>query len=293
MKRITLFIMTNLAILLLLGIVLNMVSSYLGLSHNSIGGILILAAIFGMGGSLISLALSKTMAKWSTGAQIIEQPRNSVERWLMKIVQHQAQQAGIGMPEVAIYNSPDMNAFATGMNRNNALVAVSTGLLEQMNDAEIEAVLAHEVSHIANGDMVTLALIQGVINTFVMVMARLIGGVIDNALFRNNDEEESNNSGFSYMIVVFVLEMIFGLLASIIVMWFSRHREFHADRGGAQLAGRNKMIAALQRLQRERNETQLPQEMSAFGVSGGKALSNLFMTHPPLETRIKALQSQK
>ncbi|MBF0456013.1 MAG: protease HtpX [Magnetococcales bacterium] len=294
MKRIFLFLSTNLAILLVLSVVMNVLSSQLGLSRSSMTGLLVMAAIFGMGGSLISLAMSKTMAKWSTGAQIIEQPRNGMESWLFTTVRHQAKKAGIGMPDVAIYSSPDMNAFATGMNKNSALVAVSTGLLEQMNKEEAEAVLAHEISHVANGDMVTLSLIQGVVNTFVIVLARVIGGVVDGMLSkRGSDEGESSGGGMFYFAIVFVLEIIFGVLASIIVMWFSRHREFHADRGGAKLAGREKMIAALERLRRDRYDAQLPQEVAAFGVSGRKAWSHLFMTHPPLEDRIKALREMK
>ena len=295
MKRTVLFLLTNLAILLVLGIVMNLVSAHFGLSKSGMGGLLIMAAIFGMGGSLVSLAISKSMAKWSTGAQVIEQPRNGTETWLLRTVHSQAERAGIGMPEVAIYDSPDMNAFATGMNKNSALVAVSTGLMEQMDKNEIEAVLAHEVSHVANGDMVTLSLIQGVVNTFVIVIARVVGGVVDSMLSSRRDSEggSSGGGGIFYYVIVFALEMVFGVLASIIVMWFSRHREFYADRGGAELAGRGKMIAALERLRRDRFDAQLPQEVAAFGVSGRKSWSNLFMTHPPLEERIAALRAMK
>jgi heat shock protein HtpX len=248
-----------------------------------------LAAVFGFGGSFISLAMSKWMAKRSTGAVVIEQPRNATEQWLMSTVARQAQQAGIGMPEVAIYDSPEMNAFATGMNRNNALVAVSTGLLRNMREDEVEAVLAHEVSHVANGDMVTLTLIQGVVNTFVIFMARLIAGAISNA--GRSSDEESSSGGFAYMATVFVLEMIFGVLASVIVMWFSRQREYRADEGAAKLVGANKMVAALERL-RNNHESQLEGSMMAFGIANKPAASELFMSHPPLEKRIEALRQR-
>ncbi|MBF0380594.1 MAG: protease HtpX [Magnetococcales bacterium] len=295
MKRVFLFLLTNLAILLVLGIAMNIIFSYFGISKSGIGGLLVIAAVFGMGGSFISLAMSKTMVKWSTGAQVIKQPRNSTETWLIRTVHSQAERVGIGMPEIAVYDSPDMNAFATGMNRNNALVAVSTGLMDQMDKNEVEAVLAHEVSHVANGDMVTLSLIQGVVNTFVIVLARVIGGVVDSMLSsrRDSDEGSSGGGGFYYYVIVFILEMVFGVLASIIVMWFSRHREFHADRGGAKLAGRRKMIAALERLRSDRFDVQLPQEVATFGVSGRKSWSNIFMTHPPIEERIAVLRSKK
>lgn len=290
MKRIVLFILTNLAVMLVLSVVLSIIFKVFGLDRSSMSGLLVLAAVFGFGGSFISLAMSKWMAKRSTGAVVIEQPRNATEQWLMSTVARQAQQAGIGMPEVAIYDSPEMNAFATGMNRNNALVAVSTGLLRNMREDEVEAVLAHEVSHVANGDMVTLTLIQGVVNTFVIFLARLIAGVISNA-GRSNDEE-SSSGGFAYMATVFVLEMIFGVLASIIVMWFSRQREYRADAGAAKLVGANKMVAALERL-RNNHESQLEGSMMAFGIANKPAASELFMSHPPLEKRIDALRQQR
>ncbi len=292
MKRIFLFLITNLAVMLVLSVVLSIVFSVFGLDRSSMSGLLVMAAVFGFGGSFISLAMSKWMAKRSTGAVVIEQPQNSTEHWLVDTVRRQAQQAGIGMPEVAIYDSPEMNAFATGMNRNNALVAVSTGLLHNMSQQEVEAVLAHEVSHVANGDMVTLTLIQGVVNTFVIFFARLVAGVIDN-FFRSSDDEESASEGgfsFSYMITVFILEMIFGVLASIIVMWFSRQREYRADAGAARLVGAPAMVAALERL-RHNHESQLQGSMMAFGIASKTASSELFLSHPPLEKRIAALQN--
>ena len=289
MKRIMLFLLTNLAVMLVLSIVLSIVFSVFGIDRNSMGGLLTLAAVFGFGGSFISLAMSKWMAKRSTGAVVIEQPRNATEQWLFTTVKNQSAQAGIKMPEIAIYDSPEMNAFATGMSRNNALVAVSTGLLRNMREDEVEAVLAHEVSHVANGDMVTLTLIQGVVNTFVIFMARLIAGAISNAT-RSNDSEEPAQGGLAYMATVFVLEMIFGVLASIIVMWFSRKREYHADAGAARLVGADKMIAALERL-RNNHESQLEGSMMAFGIANKPAASELFMSHPPLEKRIAALRS--
>jgi heat shock protein HtpX len=241
-----------------------------------------------MGGSFISLAISKWMAKKSVGAQVIETPSNEAERWLVDTVRRQAQQAGIGMPEVAIYNSPDVNAFATGMNKNNALVAVSTGLLQSMSREEAEAVLGHEVSHVANGDMVTLALIQGVVNTFVIFLSRVIGYLVDKIVFKTE-----RGNGPAFFVTMIIAEMVLGILASIIVMWFSRQREFRADRGGAKLAGRQKMISALERLGRVHAEP-LPDKMAAFGISGHVAggLKRLFMTHPPLEERIAALKAE-
>ncbi len=292
MKRIMLFLVTNLAVMLVLSIVLSLVFNALGISNRSMGGLLIFAAVFGFGGSFISLAMSKWMAKKSTGAVVIEQPRNATEHWLMDTVRRQAQQAGIGMPEVAVYDSPEMNAFATGMNKNNALVAVSTGLLHNMSEQEVEAVLAHEVSHVANGDMVTLTLIQGVVNTFVIFLARVVGGFIDNMLRSNDDEEgASEGGGLAYMAIVFVLEMIFGVLASIIVMWFSRQREYRADAGAAKLVGAGPMIAALERL-KYNHESQLQGSMMAFGIASKKGNSELFLSHPPLDKRIAALKGQ-
>ena len=293
MKRIFLFLATNLAVVVLLGIVANLfgVNRYLVGSGLNLPSLLVFAAIFGMGGSLISLLMSKWVAKRSVGAQIIEQPRTEVERWLVETVRRQAQAAGIGMPEVAMYESPEPNAFATGANRNNALVAVSTGLLEQMSAEEVEAVLGHEVSHVANGDMVTLSLLQGVLNTFVIVLARVVGYAVDLALSKN---ENNRGPGIGYYLASFVAELLFGFLASLIVMWFSRYREFHADAGGARLAGRGKMIAALERLRQLHEPSQLPSEMAAFGINGGlgDGLRKLLMTHPPLEERIAALRQQ-
>ena len=280
-NRVFLFLATNLAVLALVSIVM----SVLGVNPNQFGGLLVMAALFGFGGSIISLLLSKWMAKRSTGAHVIEQPRNEAEQWLLSTVRRQAEAAGIGMPEVAIYDAPEINAFATGANRNNALVAVSTGLLRAMNRDEAEAVLAHEVSHVANGDMVTMALLQGVLNTFVIVLARVVGRVVDGAISGNRD---SDAPGFGYYIIVFVLEMVFGLFASMIAMWFSRHREFRADAGGASLAGRHKMIAALERLAQTHGASTLPKQVAAFGISGG--MSGLLRSHPPLEDRIAALR---
>jgi heat shock protein HtpX len=292
MKRILLFVATNLAVVLLLGIVARLlgVDRFLYQSGLNLTSLLIFAAIFGMGGSLISLLTSKWIAKASVGAQIIEQPRTQTERWLVETVRRQAQAAGIGMPEVALYRSPEPNAFATGANRNAALVAVSTGLLEQMSAEEVEAVLGHEVSHVANGDMVTLSLLQGVLNTFVIVLARVVGYLVDQLLSRG----ENRGPGIGYLLTSFVMEILFGFLASLIVMWFSRYREFHADAGGARLAGRGKMIAALERLRQLHEPSRLPSQMAAFGINGGlgDGLRKLLMTHPPLEERIAALRRQ-
>ncbi len=292
MKRIVLFLITNLAVMLVLGIVMSIIFSVFGIDHRSMGGILIFAAVFGFGGSFISLAMSKWMAKRSTGAVVIAQPANATEHWLVETVRQQARRAGIGMPEVAIYDAPEINAFATGMSKNNALVAVSTGLLQQMTQAEAEAVLAHEVSHIANGDMVTLTLVQGVLNTFVIFFARIVAGIIDN-FFRSGDDEagQSEGGGIAYMVTVFVLEMVFGVLASVVVMWFSRQREYRADAGAAKLVSRESMIAALERL-RMNHESQLQGSMMAFGIANKPAATELFMSHPPLEKRILALKSR-
>jgi len=294
MKRVLLFIATNLAVLLLLSIVLKVVEGVLlaqGIVLPRTGHLLIFAAVFGMGGAFISLLMSKWVAKRFTGAEVIDQPRDQIEAWLLDTVRRQARQAGIAMPEVAIYDAPEINAFATGPSKNNALVAVSTGLLRSMNRDEAEAVLGHEVSHIANGDMVTLTLIQGVLNTFVIFLARVVGGLIDSFLRRDDD---SGGYGIGYFLTVMVLEIIFGLFASIIVMWFSRQREFRADAGGARLAGRDKMIRALQRLQMSYGHSHLPEQVKAFGITpGGKSWSRLFMSHPPLEERIAALQAAR
>ncbi|MBK7984401.1 MAG: protease HtpX [Candidatus Competibacteraceae bacterium] len=293
MKRIFLFVVTNLAVVLLLGIVARLlgVDRYLYQSGLNLSSLLIFAAIFGMGGSIISLLMSKSIAKMSVGAQVIQNPSSQTERWLVDTVQRQAQAAGIGMPEVAIYDSPEPNAFATGANRNAALVAVSSGLLQQMSADEAEAVLGHEVSHVANGDMVTLSLLQGVLNTFVIVLSRLVGSVVDQGLSRGQD---NRGSGIGYYLTSMVLELLFGLLASLIVMWFSRQREFHADAGGARLAGRGKMIAALERLRQLHEPSRLPSQMAAFGINGGfgQGLRKLLTTHPPLEERIAALRQQ-
>jgi heat shock protein HtpX len=292
MKRTLLFLATNLAVMLLLGIVASLlgVNRFLYSYGLNLTNLLIFAAIFGMGGSLISLLMSKWVAKRSVGARVIEQPTTQTERWLVETVQRQAQAAGIGMPEVAIYDSPEPNAFATGANRNSALVAVSTGLLQQMSAEEAEAVLGHEVSHVANGDMVTLSLLQGVLNTFVIVLARVVGYAVDQFLSKG----ERRGPGIGYFVTSFAMELLLGFLASLVVMWFSRYREFHADAGGARLAGRGKMIAALERLRQLHEPSQLPSEMAAFGINGGlgEGLRKLLMTHPPLEERIAALRQQ-
>jgi len=285
MKRVALFLMTNIAVLVVLSVVASALGVNRYLTQNGLNFELLLgfAAVFGMGGAFISLLISKWMAKRATGAQVITQPRSAGESWLLATVQRQAQAAGIGMPEVAIYEAPEPNAFATGANKNKALVAVSTGLLNNMKQEEVEAVLGHEISHIANGDMITLTLIQGVLNTFVIFAARAIGYVIDKAVFKNE-----RGVGLGYMATVFVLEILFGVLAAIIVAWFSRYREFRADAGGAHLAGRGKMVAALQRLAGAYGETTLPKTITAFGINGG--IKSLFATHPPIELRIAALQ---
>lgn len=286
MKRVALFLLTNLAVMIVLSITLSILFKIFGVNSSSMGGLLLLAAVFGFGGSLISLAMSKSIAKRSTGAVVIENPSNSTEHWLYTTVQRQAKQVGIGMPEVAIYDSPEMNAFATGMNRNSALVAVSTGLIRNMRKEEVEAVLAHEVSHIANGDMVTLTLIQGVVNTFVIFLARVIGGALSN---NNNNDGEEQSHGFAYMMTVMALEILFGWLATPIVRWFSRQREYRADAGAASLVGSSHMIAALERL-KHNHESRLEGSMMAFGIANTPAKSELFLTHPPLEKRIAALR---
>jgi heat shock protein HtpX len=292
MKRIALFLVTNIAILLVLSIVLRLLGIDSMLDEQGVGlnmnALLVMAAVIGMGGSFISLAISKWSAKRMTGAVVIERPSNPTEVWLVDTVRRQAQRAGIGMPEVAVYTAPDINAFATGMSRDNALVAVSSGLLQAMSQDEAEAVLAHEVSHVANGDMVTLALIQGVINTFVIVLSRVVGHVVDRVVFKTQ-----RGYGPAYWITTIIAQVVLGILASMIVMWFSRWREFRADHGGATLAGRHKMVAALQRLQQAHTPAQLPDQLAAFGIAGGlgHGLKRLFMSHPPLEERIAALQS--
>ncbi|QTH71636.1 protease HtpX [Pseudoalteromonas xiamenensis] len=289
MKRVVLFLITNLAVMLVLGIVLSVLMSVFGIDNRSLGGILTIAAVFGFGGSFISLYMSKWMAKKSTGAMVIEQPRNETEHWLMSTVARQAQQAGIKMPEVAIYDSPEMNAFATGPSKNNSLVAVSTGLLHTMTKDEAEAVLAHEVSHVANGDMVTLTLIQGVVNTFVIFISKVLAGIVDNFLNSNDEEGESSGHSWTYFLFDMVFQLVFGILASIVVAYFSRKREFAADRGAANLVGAHKMRAALERL-RSNHESQLEGSMMAFGIASGKSLSEMFASHPPLEARINALR---
>jgi heat shock protein HtpX len=291
MKRIFLFILTNLAVLLVINIVLHL----LGVDRvlNQSGGInysalMVMSAVIGFSGSIISLLMSKWMAKQSVGAQIIVDPIDPTERWLVETVRRQAQAAGIGMPEVAIYDAPDVNAFATGWNRNSALVAVSTGLLHSMSKDEAEAVLGHEISHVANGDMVTLALIQGVVNTFVVFFSKIIGILVDRVLLKNDPR---NGPGIGAFVAEIAAQIVLGILASMIVMWFSRQREFRADAGGANLAGRQKMIAALEKLKVNHElQAAMPQNMSAMAISSGGGFSRLFMTHPPLDERIAALR---
>ncbi|WP_017217378.1 protease HtpX [Pseudoalteromonas sp. NJ631] len=285
MKRVILFLITNLAVMLVLGIVLSILMSVFGISSRSYTGIMVIAAVFGFGGSFISLYMSKWIAKKSTGAHVIEQPRNETEHWLVSIVAEQAKKAGIAMPEVAIYDSPEMNAFATGPSKNNSLVAVSTGLLHNMNQDQAEAVLAHEVSHVANGDMVTLTLIQGVVNTFVIFFAKVLAGIVDN--FLNSDEEESGGS-WTYFIFDMIFQILFGILASVVVAYFSRKREFAADKGAADLVGAQKMRSALERL-KHNHESQLEGSMMAFGIASGKSIADFFASHPPLDERIRAL----
>ena len=293
MKRILLFLATNIAVLLVLSISANILMQVLGVQQLPGGlnmeALLIFAAVIGFGGSFISLAMSKWMAKMATGAQVIDQPRNATEQWLFETVRRLSKQAGIGMPEVAVYDSPDLNAFATGMRRDAALVAVSTGLLQSMDRDEAEAVLGHEITHVSNGDMVTLALIQGVLNTFVIVLSRIVGYFVDRVLLKN----DRDSVGVGFFVSSLVAQLVLGILASIIVMWFSRRREFRADAGGAQLAGRDRMVSALQRLKALHEPSTLPQAVEAFGISGKQSggLARLFMSHPPLEERIAALQA--
>ncbi|MCD9478589.1 protease HtpX [Photobacterium phosphoreum] len=288
MKRIALFLATNLAVMLVFSIVLNIVYAVTGMKPGSLSGLLVMAALFGFGGSLVSLMMSKSMALRSVGGVVIDSPRNETEHWLINTVARQAEQAGIGMPTVAIYDAPDINAFATGAKRDDALVAVSTGLLHSMTRDEAEAVLAHEISHIANGDMVTMTLMQGVVNTFVIFVSRLVAGAIS-GVNNNSEEGEGGGSYMTYFIVSSIMEVLFGFLASILTMWYSRHREFYADAGSAKLVGRDKMIAALERL-KVSHEPHLEGSMMAFGINGKKSLSELFMTHPPLDKRIDALR---
>lgn len=289
MMRIFLFLATNVAIM----VVISVVFSLLGLSGTldkqginiDLNALLIMSAIIGMTGSVISLALSKWTAKQTMGVQVIEQPQNQTEQWLSAMVARHAQKAGISMPEVGIFEAPEANAFATGMNRNSALVAVSTGLLQRMSNDEIEAVIGHEITHVANGDMVTMALMQGVVNTFVYFFASIIGYVVDRVVLQNE-----RGQGAGYFLAQMVAQIALGFLATMLVMWFSRYREFKADAGGAKLAGRGKMIGALRALQREYEPQDLPGQLAAFGINGS-GVKSLFMSHPPLEDRIAALQN--
>jgi heat shock protein HtpX len=301
MKRIFLFLVTNLAVLALLSVVIFIIEQVFGvrLGQGGMGGLLIFAAIFGFGGALISLALSKWTAKRLMGVRVIDSPQSDVERWLVTTVKHLADQAHIGVPQVGVFEAEEMNAFATGARRNAALVAVSSGLLRSMSRSQIEAVLGHEISHVANGDMVTLALLQGVINTFVIFLARIIGSIVDRALFKNDRAE----SGIGFFLTTMVAQIVLGIFASMIVSWYSRRREFRADRGGANLAGTGAMIGALEVLKRSHGGP-MPPQMRAFGINtggsatgggarGGGGFMRLFMSHPPLDERIAALQSQE
>ncbi|HEX4619535.1 MAG TPA: protease HtpX [Steroidobacteraceae bacterium] len=291
MKRLFFFIVTNLAVLLVLTVVARVlgIDAYLTAHGQSLQGLLVWAALFGFGGAFVSLAMSKMQAKMFMGVEVISpQSADATRQWLLSVVEHHARSAGVGMPEVGVFNSPEPNAFATGMSRNSALVAVSTGLLERMNRQEIEAVLGHEMTHVANGDMVTLTLIQGVVNTFVLLLSRVVGNLIDRAVFRSDD-----GRGIASLLIFYVLQIAFGILATPIVMWFSRYREFRADRGGAHLAGTPNMIAALEELKRV-HEPLPAQQFAAFGIAGGDSgggLRRLFMSHPPLDERIAALRA--
>jgi len=289
MKRIVLFLITNLAVLVVLSVAMRLlgIDQYIAAQGGSAWGLLVFAAVFGFGGAFISLAMSKWSAKRMMGVRVIDQPRDNVERWLVETVRAQAQEVGIGMPEVGIFDSPEPNAFATGANKNKALVAVSTGLLQRMRKEEVEAVLGHEVGHVANGDMVTLTLIQGVVNTFVIFLARVIGNFVDKAIFKNE-----NGGGMGYFAVVIVAEIFLGILASIIVAAFSRKREFRADAAGALLVSPTAMIGALEALKRTHQPEGLPQQMAAFGISAGvpSGFKRLFMSHPPLDERIEMLK---
>jgi len=291
MKRILLFIVTNLAVLLVLTVVARLlgVDTYLAAHGQSLQGLLVWAALFGFGGAFVSLAMSKMQAKMFMGVRVIApQSGDPTEQWLLSVIEHHARNVGVGMPEVGIFNSPEPNAFATGMSRNSALVAVSSGLLQRMNRQEVEAVLGHEMTHVANGDMVTLALIQGIVNTFVLFLARVVGNIVDRTVFRSDD-----GRGIASYLTFYVLQIAFGILATPIVMWFSRWREFRADRGGAHLAGTGNMIAALEELKRV-HEPLPAQQFAAFGIADGavgSGLRRLFMSHPPLDERIAALRS--
>lgn len=290
MKRILLFAVTNIAVLLVLSIIAKLLGLdlYLAERGGSLSGLLWLSALFGFGGAFLSLALSKPMAKMAMGVKVIDEPRTSAEVWLVETVRAYAQRTGIGMPQVGVFDSSTPNAFATGANRDRALVAVSTGLLASMQREEVDAVLGHEMSHVANGDMVTMALLQGVLNTFVIFLARVFGTVVDSAL-RGNQRDQRLGPGPFYFLIVIVLQVLFGVLATLIVMWFSRRREFRADAGGATLAGRSNMISALMALQRSHGEP-LPGQFQAFGIHGGN-VRRLFMSHPPIEARIAALRA--
>jgi heat shock protein HtpX len=290
MKRIFLFVVTNLAVMALLSVVIFIIERVFGvrLAGQGLGGLLVFAAVFGFGGALISLALSKWTAKRMMGVRVITAPQSDLENWLLATVKRLADQAHIGMPEVGIFDAAEMNAFATGARRNAALVAVSSGLLRSMSRSQVEAVLGHEVTHVANGDMVTLALLQGVLNTFVIFLARIIGSFVDRALFKNDREQ----SGIGFFLTTMVAQIVLGIFASMIVSWYSRRREFRADRGGADLAGKGSMIAALEVLKRSQGEP-MPPQMQAFGINtgSGSGFMRLFMSHPPLDERIAALQS--
>ncbi|MCH8976575.1 MAG: protease HtpX [Proteobacteria bacterium] len=292
MMRIGLFLATNAAVLVLISIVFQVFGIEGILDNNGVdlnfNALLVMSAVIGFSGSFISLAISKWSAKRSMGVHVIDQASNQDEQWLLSNVQRQAEQAGIGMPAVGVFESPQPNAFATGINRNNALVAVSAGLLQHMTKDEVEAVLGHEISHISNGDMITMGLLQGVVNTFVVFLSRVIGFFVDRVIFKTR-----SGMGIGYYITSIIAQVVLSILASTIVMWFSRWREFHADAGAAELAGRQKMIAALKRLQTVSNPQDLPGEFSSFGISGGigGGLKSLFMSHPPLEKRIEALQA--
>ncbi len=294
MNRIFLFIATNMAVMALIGIVFQLLGIQGLLAENGVDlnlqAVMVMSLLIGFSGSIISLFMSKSMARRSMGVHVIEQPANNAERWLVDTVYRQADRAGIGRPEVGIFESPQPNAFATGANRNAALVAVSTGLLNNMTQDEVEAVLGHEVSHVANGDMITMALIQGVVNTFVMFLSTVIGHVVDRVVFKTE-----RGHGPAYYVTSIIAQLLLSVLASIIVMWFSRRREFRADQGGAELAGREKMIASLRRLQQAHDPEDLPDQMAAFGIAGGvgHGLKALFLTHPPLEQRIAALENMR
>jgi len=292
--RILLFLATNAAVLVLVSVVFQLLGLEGTLKQNGVdldlNALLVMSAVIGFGGSFISLAMSKWSAKRAMGVTVIDEPRGNAERWLIETVSRQAKAAGIGMPEVGVFESPDPNAFATGMRRDASLVAVSTGLLQQMSREEVEAVLAHEVSHVANGDMVTLGLIQGVVNTFVIFLSRVVGHLVDRIVFKTE-----RGYGPAYYVTSIIAQLVFSVLATAVVMWFSRRREFRADAGGAALAGRSNMIAALERLRRAHEPQDLPDQFAAFGIAGGvrRGIRNLFLSHPPLEDRIEALRAAR